>query len=158
MKTVWLGVLAMLALPIRGLAAQSLDTAAVLASARPEIDRANQEWVSGFVHRDAEQIAGAYADSGLFVAPDGKVTRGKGAIQQLYVSRLLDLKPVRNGGVVHDGMAVVSADRVYEWGHAWLEIESGGAGGAPTRIGGGYLTVWQRQPDGHWRIVRNLAL
>ena len=25
------------------------------------------------------------------------------------------------------------------------------------RSGGGYLTVWQRETDGHWRIVRNLA-
>jgi ketosteroid isomerase-like protein len=31
-------------------------------------------------------------------------------------------------------------------------------GGAPARSGGAYLTVWQREPDGHWRIVRNLAL
>jgi hypothetical protein len=32
-----------------------------------------------------------------------------------------------------------------------------GAGAPPVRSGGSYVTIWERQADGHWRIVRNMA-
>lgn len=47
--------------------------------------------------------------------------------------------------------------QIAEWGQAWLELAPEVKGEAPTRSGGTYLTVWQRETDGHWRIVRNLA-
>lgn len=145
-----------LALP-RALAAQGLDTAAVLASARPEIEAANAAWLPGLRQRDARAIAAAYADSGLFVGADGVVTRGRAAVVDMYAARVPRLGEIRDGGVVQDGLAVAGQGLVYEWGHAWLELAPRAAGGAPVRSGGSYLTVWRHESDGHWRIVRNLA-
>lgn len=134
------------------------DTAAVLASARPEIEAANDAWLAGLRRRDATAIAAAYADSGLFVGPDGTVTRGRAAVERMYAARFLRLREITGGGLEQDGMTAVSDDRVYEWGHGWLEMAPATAGAPPARSGGAYLTVWQREGDGHWRIVRNLAL
>lgn len=117
---------------------EPLDTAAILASARPEIDAAN-------------------ADSGLFVAGDGTVTRGRVAVTRMYAERFPRLRPIRAGAVVQDGLTVLGPTRIAEWGHAWLDLVPEDHGEAPTRSGGTYLTVWQREADGHWRIVRNLA-
>src|SRR5262245_50455826 len=134
-----------------------LDTAAILASARPEIDAANAAWLPGMQRRDAGAIAAAYADSGLFIAGDGTVTHGRAAVARMYAGRFPRLRTIRAGAVVQDGMTVLGPTRIVAWGHGWLELAPERDGGPPGRSGGTYLTVWQREADGHWRIVRNLA-
>lgn len=137
--------------------ARGVDTAAVLASARPEIEAANAAWLPGLQRHDAESIAAAYADSGVFVAADGTVIRGRTAVASMYTARFQRMRQIRAGGVVQEGLTVAGPKLIYEWGHGWLEMEPGPAGGPPVRSGGSYLTVWQQASDGHWRIVRNLA-
>src|SRR6185436_8398069 len=124
--------------------ARTVDTAAVLASARPEIEAANAAWFPGLKRHDAEAIAAAYADSGLFVSADGTVIRGRAAVASMYVARFQRMRELRAGAVVQEGLTVAGPALVYEWGHGWLEMEPGPAGGPPVRTGGSYLTVWQR--------------
>jgi uncharacterized protein (TIGR02246 family) len=143
--------------PVAAQQPAALDTAAILASARPDIDAANSAWIPGLRKHDADMIVAAYADSGIFVGPDGSITRGRAAIGRMYADRFPKMREVRDGGVVQDGLAVVGPALVYEWGHAWLETAPATAGAAPRRGGGAYLTVWQRASDGHWHIARNLA-
>lgn len=138
-------------------AREPLDTAAILASARPEIDAANAAWLPGMQRHDAGAIAAAYADSGLFIAGDGTVTRGRAAVALMYAARFPRLRPIRAGAVVQDGLTVLGPTRIAEWGHGWLELAPERDGAPPGRSEGTYLTVWQREADGHWRIVRNLA-
>jgi uncharacterized protein (TIGR02246 family) len=134
-----------------------VDTAAVLASARPEIEAANAAWLPGLQRRNAASIAAAYADSGLFVSADGAVIRGRAAVASMYAARFQRQREIRAGAVVQEGLAVAGPSLVYEWGHGWLEMEPGPADGPPVRSGGAYLTVWQRGADGHWLIARNLT-
>ena len=134
-----------------------LDTAAILASARPEIEAANAAWLPGLKQRDAKSIAAPYADSGLFIAGNGAVTRGRDAVARMYEARFPKLRPIRAGGIAQDGLAVLAPTRILEWGRGWLEMEPERAGAPPVKSGGSYVTVWERQPDGHWRIVRNMA-
>jgi uncharacterized protein (TIGR02246 family) len=156
---------ALLALAAPTLAAQPapaapnapLDTAAILASARPEIDAANAAWLPGLQRRDADAIVAAYADSGLFVGGDGTVTRGRAAVARMYAARFPRLPAIRGGAVVQDGLTVLGPARIAEWGHAWLDLAPERDGGPARRSGGTYLTVWEREADGHWRIARNLA-
>jgi uncharacterized protein (TIGR02246 family) len=134
-----------------------LDTAAILASARPEIEAANAAWLPGLKQHDAKSIAAPYADSGLFIAGNGAVTRGRDAVARMYEARFPKLRPIRAGGIAQDGLAVLAPTRILEWGRGWLEMEPERAGAPPVKSGGSYVTVWERQPDGHWRIVRNMA-
>jgi|SRR6185312_16241536 len=134
-----------------------LDTAAILASARADIEAANAAWLPGLRRHDAAMIAAAYADSGLFIAADGAVTRGRAAVAQLYAARFPRLRTIRDGGVVQDGLTVISPTHIVEWGHAWIDQEPASGTGPRVRTGGAYLTVWDRGADGHWRITRNLT-
>jgi ketosteroid isomerase-like protein len=143
--------------PVADSARVKLDTIAILATAHYDIDRANRDWVPGLRQRNAALITAAYADSGLFIAGDGTVTRGRAAITRLYAARFPQLRPIRDGGVVQDGMRLLGRTRIVEWGYAWLEFEPQRAGQPPVRRGGQYLTIWERGADGHWRIARNLA-
>ena len=134
-----------------------LDTAAILASARPEIEAANAAWLPGLRQHDAKSIAAPYADSGLFIAGNGTVTRGRDAVARMYEARFPKLRPIRAGGIEQDGLTVLAPTRIIEWGRGWLEMESERAGAPPVRSGGSYVTIWERQADGYWRIVRNMA-
>ena len=134
-----------------------VDTAALLASARPQIEAANAAWLPGLRNRDAKAIVDAYADSGVFVTTQGEAIRGRDAIARMYESRFPLLGAILGGEVVQEGMAVVG-DRIYEWGHASLEMAGRAPGDPPRRSGSAYLTVWQRDAAGRWRIVRNLAM
>jgi len=145
------------AAPRTAAAAAGIDTAALLASARPEIDAANAAWLPGLRRHDAAAIVAAYADSGVFVTAQGEAIRGREAIAAMYASRFPLLGAVVGGDVVQEGLAVVG-DRIYEWGHATVELAGRAAGDPPRRAGGSYLTVWERDAAGHWRIVRNLSL
>lgn len=140
-----------------GAAATKLDTAAILRSARPEIEAANAAWLPGLKQQNAAAIAAPYADSGLFIQADGSVIRGRAAVAQMYVDRFPRMQGIRDGGIVQDGLSVVAPGLIYEWGHGWLELAPRSPGAAPVRSGGTYLTVWQRATDGHWRIIRNLT-
>ena len=160
-----LGLLALLALSSLPLVAgaqasptpERPDTAAVLASARPEIEAANAAWLPALQRRDAASIAAPYADSGLFIAGDGTVVRGRAAVAAMYAARIQRQRTIRAGGIAQEGLAVAGPTLVYEWGRGWLEMEPAAAGGSPVKAGGTYLTVWQQAADGHWRIVRNLT-
>lgn len=136
----------------------SFDTAAVIASATPDIEGANAAWIPGLDTRDAARITAAYSDSALFIGPDGTVTRGRVAITAMYAARLPRLRGKVTGGVHTDRLTVVSPDLLYESGRAWMEMDGPTAGAPRVGAGGAYLTVWRRERDGHWHITRNLSL
>lgn len=142
----------------QGRMAPSLDTAAILAHARPEIEAANAAWVPGLRDHQADPIVAAYSDSAVFVTNDGKLIHGRAAIRDLYTARFPALPKVVGGAVRQLGLTVVKSDRIYEWGEAWIDLAPVSAGGAPTRHGGTYLSVWQRESDGHWRISHNISM
>lgn len=135
----------------------AFDTAAVLASARPDIAAANSAWLPGLQKKDANAITAAFADSAIFITVDGTVVRGRPAITRMYEARFPLLGKIERGEVVSEGLVAISEDLVYEWGHATLEMASAAPGGPLRRGGGAYLTVWKRSADGRWRIVRNVA-
>jgi len=57
-----------------------------------------------------------------------------------------DLATVTSTGSVQQGRFV------YEWGRAEAHFPDG------RKIVDRYLTAWQEQPDGSWKIFRNLVI
>jgi uncharacterized protein (TIGR02246 family) len=139
--------------------AAAAATVTIVESARPEIEAANAAWVRGMQQHHSALIADAYMEDGVFVTGDGQAIHGRAAIAQMYEQRLSRLGTVLGGRVVQDGIQA-AGDRVYEWGHAWLELPAARASDPPVKQGGHYLTVWQRDAaaGGRWRILRNLVL
>jgi uncharacterized protein (TIGR02246 family) len=126
-----------------------------VAAARPAIDKANDEWLPALKAGDADTLVAAYDEKGVFILPDGREIAGKAAIRQMYADGAGPGRKVLGGALHSDGAAAAGPDRVYEWGHA--DVQVAGPDGTARTQGGAYLTVWQREPDGAWRIVRNLV-
>jgi uncharacterized protein (TIGR02246 family) len=136
----------------------AFDTTAVLNGARQEIAAANQAWIAGFERRDVDAITAAYSDSAVFIAADGSALRGRAAILARYAGVLRTLPRVLAAAVQQSGITAVQPDRIYEWGRASLTLAPTTPHGPASSSGGAYLTVWQRERDGHWRITRNISL
>jgi ketosteroid isomerase-like protein len=130
------------------------DCAALAESARPAIDHANGDWVRALKAGDADAIAAAYAEDGLFQKPDGTLIVGRAGVRDLYAAAAPKSATIAAGGIVTEGIACGDAHLLYEWGHGWLTTRS--ADGRLLESGGPYLTVW-KQVGSEWKIVRNLT-
>ena len=145
-----LGAAALIALASSAIAApDDLD------AARPAIDKANADWLPALRARDAEWLAEAYAEDGVFVLGNGQEVVGHEAIVEFYRKRVASLAQVLDGGIHHDGMTLGADGLIYEWGHGGATTVD--AAGKRSTSNGPFLTVWKRGADGVWRIIRNLV-
>ena len=126
---------------------------ATVAEAAPFIDRANADWGAALVKGDPDALSAPYAEDGLFIGPDGKVTAGKAAIRAMYASRPKTVE-ILEATATSDGRVAADADDVYEWGTATATLKT--PTGTTKKSLGRFLTVWRRQGT-TWVITRNIA-
>lgn len=118
------------------------------------VKKANSEFEIAMTKSDTATIAEPYTADAVFVTPDGTATRGRTAIEQLYRDRFAKSGPALETKIVSEEL-MLDGDFAYERGR-----------GSITRLVEGkrvtdwarFLTVWQRQPDGNWKIFRNVVL
>ncbi|HZS62574.1 MAG TPA: SgcJ/EcaC family oxidoreductase [Gemmatimonadaceae bacterium] len=125
------------------------------AAALRTIDHADSDWIGAMRSRDVERIVEPYDRDGMFVTSTGTVIRGRDSIAALYRRRLTAVKRISDGAIVRDGLQAVNDSLVYEWGHGGMTFTD--TSGVTHTSRGPYLTVWRRESDGAWRIIRNLV-
>ena len=130
-------------------------TRAQATAALRTIDHADSDWIGAMRSRNVERIVEPYDPHGMFVTTTGTVIRGRDSIAALYRRRLTAIKHISDGAIVRDGVQAVNDSLVYEWGHGGMTFTD--TAGVTHTSNGPYLTVWRREPDGAWRIIRNLV-
>ena len=118
------------------------------------IHKANSDWLSAMKTGDAATIAAPYAEDGIFVGADGVCTKGRSEIEKLYLTRF-QKAGVAASTKIDSRNVTVDGDLAYESGYGEIGFNKDGK---TTTGGGRYLTVWQRQADGDWKIIRNIVL
>ncbi|UWZ83323.1 YybH family protein [Occallatibacter riparius] len=121
------------------------------AEARRQIDAGNQAWIDGMKQGNVELIAATYASGAVDCSPDGKCISGRAAIQDHMKAEMAKLGKAESASVTSVG-SVQQDHFVYEWGQAEAHFSGG------RKIFDRYLTAWQQQPDGTWKIFRNLVI
>lgn len=115
------------------------------------IHEGNQAWVNGMKSGDAAKIAATYAADALDCGATGECLKGRAAIERAMQQRVAKIGRADSASVMSLG-SVQRGNFVYEWGSATAGFANG------KKIEGSYLTVWQKQKDGSWKIFRNMAL
>jgi uncharacterized protein (TIGR02246 family) len=128
---------------------------ACLAAQLPTIARADSEWLSAMQSHDVARIVAPYDSMGLFITATGTAIRGRDSIAALYRRRLAAIRRISSGGIDRDGIQRVNDTLAYEWGHGGMTFTD--TAGTTHSVRGPYLTVWRRESDGAWRIIRNLV-
>lgn len=143
------------ATPAAGMHSAGPDPVTLIASARQAIEAANSGWLPAMKRGDAAAVAAAYAADGVLITSKGTAIRGRSAIEARYRAEIAQAGQVIGGGLVQEGVTV-SGGLIYEWGHGWLVFRQ--KDGKQRVSSGPYFTVWRREPDGSWAIMRNLVL
>lgn len=118
------------------------------------IEKANSEFVAAMKTGNAAVIAAPYSEQAVFIATDGACTQGQTEIEKLYRDRF-ERFGLASSVKINSKRLVVDGDFAYESGNG--EIESLREGKLSINRGR-FLTVWQRQADGEWKILRNVVL
>jgi len=120
-------------------------------AARKAIDNGNQAWINGMKQGSATLIALTFADNAVDCPATGDCIKGRPAIEQLMKDRIAKFGRALSASVTSAGSAQ-QGDFVYEWGRSDATFPNG------QKLGGRYLTAWQKQPGGDWKIYRNLRI
>ena len=127
-------------------------------SGDPKLDRAvekaNSDFVVAMKTGDAAIIAAPYAENASFITIDGACVQGRTEIEKLYRDRFA------RGGLasstkINSKKLVVDNDLAYESGYGEIGVLKDDK---LSIKGGRFLTVWQRQTNGDWKILRNVVL
>lgn len=120
-------------------------------TARAAIDAGNQAWIDGMQAGDIKRISATYAEAAIDCDPTGECIKGRGQIER-HMTRQLAIFGRPRSAMVNSWGLTEHGSLAYEWGQAEATSQSG------KTLREKYLTVWQRQSDGTWKIFRNLVL
>jgi ketosteroid isomerase-like protein len=119
-------------------------------SVRAGIDAGNQAWIDGVKTGNIPLISATYADDAVDCGPTGECIKGRPLIEQHMKTQLASQGHASAASVKTWGTSK-QGNFVYEWGQAEATFKSG-------PMVEKYLTVWQLQADGSWKIFRNMVI
>jgi uncharacterized protein (TIGR02246 family) len=118
------------------------------------IEKANSEFIVAMKTGDAATIAAPYTENASFITIDGACIQGRTEIEKMYRDRFARIGQV-SSTKINSKKLVVDGDLAYESGYGEIGVLKDGK---LSINGGRFLTVWQRQADGDWKILRNVVL
>ena len=125
--------------------------AAVPGPAKAEIGKFNSDWGPAMEKGDTDAVVAAYGPDAVFCSAGGKCYSGLDAITAMTRAAIAARGPAKSA-TAHTTRMVEDRGYIYEWGQAKIVNAQGAANG------GSYFTIWKQQPDGHWKIFRNIVL
>jgi ketosteroid isomerase-like protein len=124
---------------------------AIEATARRQIDAGNQAWIEGMKQGNVGFIAATYTMDAVDCSQTGDCIQGRSAIEKHMKEEMTKVGKANSASVNSIG-SVQQGHFVYEWGEAEASFSDG------SKIVDKYLTAWREEPDGSWKIFRNLVI
>jgi uncharacterized protein (TIGR02246 family) len=113
---------------------------------------ADERWLAAFHRRDVAGLVELYTED-VVLLPDGEpaiVGRPAArAAHEAFFERWEARQEIDNTEIV------VAGDWAFMRG-SWLLTLEPRAGGDETRVRGKHLVIWRRQPDGAWKVARDI--
>jgi ketosteroid isomerase-like protein len=120
-------------------------------TARRQIDAGNQAWIDGMKQGKVALIAATYTPDAVDCSAQGDCIRGRTAIEEHMKDQMAKLGKADSASVIGIG-SVQQGSFVYEWGQAEATFTNG------SKVVDQYITAWREEPDGTWKIFRNLVI
>ena len=121
-------------------------------SASDAITAADRAWLKAFQARAIDKSAAFIAPDGAMYPPNGPAAADPAAIKQL-ISGLLGMKDLKFSWTPTKVMAASSGDLGFSSGTYEMTFTDNGK---PVHDKGKYVTVWKKQTDGSWKVVRDI--
>jgi len=137
--------------PVKDSAATAAPPTVDAAAVRQAIEQANANFVAAVKQGDSTGLVANYADDAVMMMGGMPALRGRSEIGSKVVGMFKSLK----GGDAKlvTSQVDVAGDYAIETG----AYELTPPGSKPVTEKGKYVTVWKKQPDGSWKIYRDIA-
>jgi ketosteroid isomerase-like protein len=118
------------------------------------VTKANGDFEIAMTRSDTGPIVAPYSEGAVFVGVDGTARNGRDQIERLYRERFARSGPALQAKI-ESRQLVLDGDFAYERGRGSITRD---VKGKRVTDWARFLTVWQRQADGNWKIFRNIVL
>ena len=139
----------------RATVAQAAPVGGDSATVRQAIDANLARFADAFKRGDVAALATLYADDAVLLNPSLAPWEGLDAIKQGFTGFFSALTATEASFTTHD--IVISGGTAIERGRYAMRLRPKSGTGADIVDSGNYLTVWERQPDGAWKIIRDIT-
>ncbi len=123
----------------------------ITSDARQQIDAGNQQWIDAMKQGNAALLVPGNTVDAVDCDPQGSCISGRSALGEHMKEEMAKLGKADSASVISSG-SVQQGRYVYEWGEAKAHFPNG------KSIMDRYLTVWQKQEDGSWKVFRNMVI
>ncbi len=124
------------------------------AELRRAIDEGNARFLETRKRGDAAGFARVFDEGGALLTSGGEIIEGRGKIEEAMTS---SMKKTRvTDGTITTIDVFPMGDLAYETGKYTFTLA--GEGKAARTVAGKYVEVWKRQPDGGWKMFRDIGL
>lgn len=117
------------------------------------IDKAHAEFLAAMKAGDATRLVELLTDDVEFCPPNEHARKGKQEVKAWAQQAFSQVKTWRLS--VSDRQVVPAGDWAFESG-SFVSAIAPATDGALTEVKGRFLTVWQRQADGKWKIAHDI--
>ena len=129
-------------------------TAATDAGAvRQAIDAANARFTEAAKRGDTAVVGAIFADDVVVMMPNQPAQRGLDAARKNFAGMFAS-STVKEFNLKTDDVAI-GGDLAVETGNYEMTLQP--QGGREVKDKGKYITVWKRQADGSWKIIRDMV-
>jgi ketosteroid isomerase-like protein len=123
------------------------------AADRKAIDKSHEAFVAAMRANDCSGMLREVAEDVVFVPPNEPNATGKAAVRAWCDAAFRAAKTTAMA--VSERGVTMAGDWAIEHGKFdWTLAPA--AGGAPIRELGSFLAIWHRQPDGSWKVARDI--
>ena len=134
-------------------AARQLTPANDRATVQLAIDSAIAGYHDGLLKGDTAKMSNVYTTDAMVLFPNAPVARGRSGISQLFAGLLANFTVTAATFKTTD--LIVTGDYAIETGT--YEMTMRPKKGAPIADVGKYVSIWQKQSDGSWKMVRDIS-
>lgn len=157
-RSSWIAVVALCALTVgcEKHDADDLDaapSAEEMAAARTAIDAANAVVVAALNEGDVAKLLTNYTDDAILMLPNSPAMRGHAGMEP-GIKAMMETVTFSDVKIATEDV-MISGDIAVETGSNEMTLTP--KGGKPMVDKGKYITVWKRQADGSWKIVRDAS-
>ena len=124
------------------------------ATVRQAIDAGLARFISAFKHGDADSLIALYAPNAVQLNPNMPALEGAPAIKQAFTGFFSAMTVADMSLTTHD--IIIAGNKAIERGSYAMRLKPKN-GGAEIADRGKYVTTWERQPDGSWKIIRDIT-
>ena len=122
------------------------------ATVQKAIDASEAKWSAALMKGDTAALMSVYAEDAITMAPNAKRATGRAAVSQMYAETMKEVKfPAVS---IKSDDVIVSGDYAIETGTYRMTMQPK-AGKSMDDVGK-FITIWKKQPDGQWKMIRDI--